>query len=150
MSNYIYEIIIIFCILIYLYITFKIYTNRFFLKKKKIIKQNINHNYTGYVILIFDNMLSYEIEIVKEIYNLAIKKQNVIFIDIKENNNIKAIEILKKLKINQFPAVFYIENNKSIELFDFDNDFLYETSFENRKKGIESKLNGRLANDLSN
>lgn len=150
MSNYIYGIIIIFCILVYLYITFKIYSNRSFFKKKKNIKQEMNQNYTGYVILIFNNMVSHEIEIVKEIYHLAIKKQNVILIDIEENNDIKAVEILKKLTINQFPAVFYIEDNKSIELFDFDNDFLYETSFENRKKGIESKLNGRLANDLSN
>lgn len=150
MSNYIYGIIIIFCILVYLYITFKIYSNRSFLKDKKNIKQEINQNYTGYAILIFNDMLSHEIEIVKEIYHVAIKKQNVILIDIEENNDIEVLEILKKLNINQFPAVFYIEDNKSIELFDFDNDFLYDTSFMNRKKGIESNLTWRPSNDLSN
>ncbi|WIM40957.1 hypothetical protein PO903_08855 [Paenibacillus sp. PK4536] len=120
------------------------------MKDKKNIKQEINQNYTGYAILIFNDMLSHEIEIVKEIYHVAIKKQNVILIDIEENNDIEVLEILKKLNINQFPAVFYIEDNKSIELFDFDNDFLYDTSFMNRKKGIESNLTWRPSNDLSN
>ncbi len=140
MDTYLCVGILIFCVSVYAVLTIKLIQNRKFLNKKILLSVGIPQDFTGYIFVCINGLMAQEIQIIKEVYDIATSQKKMYFLNISDISIPFQNQIFEKIPIDKVPAVFYVNKQNAVELFNFEADFLYHPHKKTRKKAMRKKL----------